>query len=268
MAAGPETALYDRRRPGPLITLRPSLAPRCADRKTGICEQIDEPCGGWRVWKSPSPIIDPMRTAPGIRSNRPRAAPKFPMTVRPTEADIAVARAIARDTGPAPEKLARVLTWGADEKVLLILRGGRLARLARPGQAAAVRGQPRRAGGGRRVNSAARDEASVRPNPSGPQDGAGPRSRHLLLRQARGCLSFRPRAAHGRAGVRRWNVAGRAPPGDQGARGRAFADPRRGSGPLSERCRRRVCDRSHLERTLRLWTGYPSILRRRNHADF
>jgi membrane-associated phospholipid phosphatase len=43
------------------------------------------------------------------------------MTVRPTEADIAVARAIARDTGPAPEKLARVLTWGADEKVLLIL---------------------------------------------------------------------------------------------------------------------------------------------------
>jgi membrane-associated phospholipid phosphatase len=43
------------------------------------------------------------------------------MTVRPTEADIAVARAIARDTGPVPEKLARVLTWGADEKVLLIL---------------------------------------------------------------------------------------------------------------------------------------------------
>jgi membrane-associated phospholipid phosphatase len=43
------------------------------------------------------------------------------MTVRPTEADIAVARAIARDTGPAPEKLARALTWGADEKVLLVL---------------------------------------------------------------------------------------------------------------------------------------------------
>jgi membrane-associated phospholipid phosphatase len=43
------------------------------------------------------------------------------MTLRPTEADIAVERAIARDTGPAPQKLARVLTWGADEKVLLIL---------------------------------------------------------------------------------------------------------------------------------------------------
>jgi undecaprenyl-diphosphatase len=62
-----------------------------------------------------------MRTASGIRSSRLCAAQKFPITVRPTEADIAVARAIARDTGPALEKLARVLTWGADEKVLLIL---------------------------------------------------------------------------------------------------------------------------------------------------
>jgi len=32
-----------------------------------------------------------------------------------------VARAIARYTGPAPEEVARALTWGADEKVLLIL---------------------------------------------------------------------------------------------------------------------------------------------------
>ena len=28
---------------------------------------------------------------------------------------------IARDTGPAPEEVARALTWGADEKVLLVL---------------------------------------------------------------------------------------------------------------------------------------------------
>jgi len=32
-----------------------------------------------------------------------------------------VARAIARDTAPAPEEIARALTWGADEKVLLVL---------------------------------------------------------------------------------------------------------------------------------------------------
>jgi membrane-associated phospholipid phosphatase len=32
-----------------------------------------------------------------------------------------VARAITRDTDPALEKLARALTWGADEKVLLVL---------------------------------------------------------------------------------------------------------------------------------------------------
>lgn len=43
------------------------------------------------------------------------------MTVRPTAADLAIAGAIARDTAPAPEQIARGLTWGADEKVLLVL---------------------------------------------------------------------------------------------------------------------------------------------------
>ena len=32
-----------------------------------------------------------------------------------------MARAIARNAAPAPEEVARVLTWGADEKVLLVL---------------------------------------------------------------------------------------------------------------------------------------------------
>jgi undecaprenyl-diphosphatase len=32
-----------------------------------------------------------------------------------------MARAIARDTAPAPNEIARALTWGADEKVLLVL---------------------------------------------------------------------------------------------------------------------------------------------------
>jgi undecaprenyl-diphosphatase len=44
-----------------------------------------------------------------------------PITVRPSGADIAIARAIARNTKPAPETLARAVTWGADEKVLLVL---------------------------------------------------------------------------------------------------------------------------------------------------
>ena len=45
----------------------------------------------------------------------------MPITVRPTRADIAIAGAIARNTKPAPEAVARALTWGADEKVLLVL---------------------------------------------------------------------------------------------------------------------------------------------------
>jgi membrane-associated phospholipid phosphatase len=55
---------------------------------------------------------------PAKRLNR---APRFPVTVKPTLADVAISRAIARNTAPAPEKVARALTWGADEKVLLVL---------------------------------------------------------------------------------------------------------------------------------------------------
>ncbi|MBV9529743.1 MAG: phosphatase PAP2 family protein [Bradyrhizobium sp.] len=45
----------------------------------------------------------------------------LPIAVKPTRADIRIARTIARNTKPAPEEVARALTWGADEKVLLAL---------------------------------------------------------------------------------------------------------------------------------------------------
>ena len=70
------------------------------------------------------------------RSIRPDVAP---IRVKPTRADIAIARTVARNTGPAPEEVARALTWGADEKVLLTLaavgwlasrRGNEVARRA------------------------------------------------------------------------------------------------------------------------------------------
>jgi len=41
----------------------------------------------------------------------------FPITVMPTGADVGIAHAIARNTKPGPEEIARGLTWGADEKV-------------------------------------------------------------------------------------------------------------------------------------------------------
>jgi membrane-associated phospholipid phosphatase len=46
---------------------------------------------------------------------------RFPVTVKPTVADVRIARTIARRTKPAPEEVARLLTWGADEKLLLAL---------------------------------------------------------------------------------------------------------------------------------------------------
>jgi membrane-associated phospholipid phosphatase len=62
-----------------------------------------------------------MRMPTIIRARRSRRRAAFPIDVRPTPADVAIAQAIARHTAPAPDKVARALTWGADEKVLLAL---------------------------------------------------------------------------------------------------------------------------------------------------
>jgi undecaprenyl-diphosphatase len=62
-----------------------------------------------------------MRRVAKIRASRLRHRPSLPITIRPTGSDVAIARAIARYTGPLPDEIARALTWGADEKVLLVL---------------------------------------------------------------------------------------------------------------------------------------------------
>jgi undecaprenyl-diphosphatase len=62
-----------------------------------------------------------MRQAPRIRVGRLRHESSLPVTVRPTRVDVEIARSIARDAAPVPEEIARAVTWGADEKVLLVL---------------------------------------------------------------------------------------------------------------------------------------------------
>ena len=62
-----------------------------------------------------------MRTVAKSKIRFVRREAKFPITIRPTKTDLRIARAIAQNTGPAPEEIARALTWGADEKVLLVL---------------------------------------------------------------------------------------------------------------------------------------------------
>lgn len=81
-----------------------------------------------------------MRIPVRIPTHEGRRRLSVPITVKPTRADIAVANAIARNTKPAPEAVARALTWGADEKVLLafavtgwLASRGRGERLRRAG---------------------------------------------------------------------------------------------------------------------------------------
>src|SRR5581483_11869739 len=54
-------------------------------------------------------------------------------TIRPTAADKAIANAIAAHTTPEIERAAQLLTWGADEKILLAAAiGARLYAARRP----------------------------------------------------------------------------------------------------------------------------------------
>jgi hypothetical protein len=53
-----------------------------------------------------------------------RRAPHFPITVRPTDGDVTIARTIARNTTPQIEDVAEFLTWGADEHALCALAAG------------------------------------------------------------------------------------------------------------------------------------------------
>ena len=42
-------------------------------------------------------------------------------TIRPTKPDVLIARTVARNTNHRAEAISRGLTWGADEKILLVL---------------------------------------------------------------------------------------------------------------------------------------------------
>ena len=43
------------------------------------------------------------------------------LTVKPTKPDVLIARTVARSTNHRTEIISRALTWGADEKILLVL---------------------------------------------------------------------------------------------------------------------------------------------------
>src|SRR5215510_878721 len=57
-------------------------------------------------------------------STRIRLELGLPHRIPPTRADIEIANAVAKYTRPETEHAAKVLTWGADEHVLLAIAGG------------------------------------------------------------------------------------------------------------------------------------------------
>ncbi|WP_347336829.1 hypothetical protein [Bradyrhizobium embrapense] len=53
----------------------------------------------------------------------------MPITVRPTKPDIAIARVISRNTAPPTERAASILTWAADEHVLVTALAASVSRI-------------------------------------------------------------------------------------------------------------------------------------------
>jgi hypothetical protein len=48
----------------------------------------------------------------------------MPAEIKPTQADLLIARAIARHTNPPAEQVSQLVTWGADEHILCALAAG------------------------------------------------------------------------------------------------------------------------------------------------
>jgi membrane-associated phospholipid phosphatase len=188
------------------------------------------------------------------------------MTVRPTEADIALARAIARDTGRVPEKLARVLTWGADEKVLLILAA--VGWLASRG-----RGEPLQRAGNHAVLVAV--AASILPHGMKRLFNQTRPDRRTVMGHVHG-ISFSGKREDAFPSGHALHMGALA-----SAAGALPAGPRRAIRALAVGLSlTRVVVLAHwasdvvagfalgavLERTLRLWTGYPVDPKERDHA--
>ena len=182
-----------------------------------------------------------MRTAPEIRPSRLsslRQSFRSP-SGRP--------RRISRSRVPSPgipaplrKRLARALTWGADEKVLLVLAAA--GWLASRGC-----GEPLQRAG----NHAALVAVAASLLPHGMKllfDQTRP-DRRTVLGHVHG-ISFSGKredafpSGHALHMGALASAAGTLPAGPrraiQSARGRALAHARRGSGPLGERCRRRI----------------------------
>lgn len=160
-------------------------------------------------------------TLPLLRPRFGRSA-EFPITVRPTRADVAIARTIARRTEPVPEEVAGALTWGAFEG---LRRTGNHALLV--------------------TVAAASHEIAVRPDPPRPQDGDRSCARRLVFGKARGCLSVRTRVAHGGVCFRSGHSAVGAAKGCPWTGDRSFADEDLRACALGERRRGRLRARCH-----------------------
>jgi membrane-associated phospholipid phosphatase len=213
--------------------------------------------------------LDPMHMAARTRASLLHRQPRFPIAVRPTKADIAIAREIARDTGPAAEEVARALTWGADEKVLLVLAAA--GWLASRG-----RGEPLRRAGNHALLVAV--AASLLPHGMKLLFDQTRPDRRTVLGHVHG-ISFSGKREDAFPSGHALHMGALA-----SAAGALPAGPRRAIRALAIGLSlTRVVVLAHwasdvvagfalgaiLERTLRLWTGYPlDSPKEGNHADY
>ena len=148
------------------------------------------------------------------------------VTVKPTSTDVAIARAIARNTEPRLEQTARTLTWGADEKILLVL---------------AAAGWLGTRGKSEHLRHIGNHALLVTITAS---DGRGSHPRHFFCRQTQGRFPVRSRAAYGCACFGGRITAIGPPRSNPRDSGRALTDADRRVGALGQRRAGRVCDRS------------------------
>src|ERR1700753_221316 len=195
--------------------------------------------------------------APLFFSKRSR---RFPVTVRPTVADVRIARTIARKTTPAPEEVARLLTWGADEKLLLALAATGWVAPRGKKRGTTPCGQSRIAGYRRFSVDTSCIEVAVQPDAPGQRDSARTRPWSFPVWKEGGRLPFGACPAHGSPGLCCGQPGSRPPTNGAGAGHRSVADQDRSHGALGERCGRRLRARGRHGKAAAPVDGYPNRL--------
>jgi hypothetical protein len=179
-----------------------------------------------------------------------------PVEITPTTVDREIASAVAQHTNPAVEQAAQVVTWGADEYIL-VTAAVALWLFSRRGNKWTRTASTSFSDVGRDGRHSPRSETHLQPASAGSSDGNRLSPWHPDIRASERFISFGTCRSYGSTRGRRVGVPSPISRAYLERRDRSFDDEDRRSRALEQRCRRglrrRISNRTARQALDRLW---------------